>query len=289
MVLTLQRRTVLKVAPKDLEDTEKISISNIFFEDRFTFFGPLLVFFVHLAALLLILFGINQIIAVVNYAGNLVTIAQKANAISPTFFNLLNNIFSPNPAILGITNAVKALYYLLVIIFPILHLIMLAFLWFAPLPFTFQSTVFTITEIFSAWSTLEVFAISTSVLISQLTVVAGLVVGTAGQACSSLANLNPGAMPLPCLTTAPAADAGLSLSIIGGVVYVLAANGILRIANRVIQFRIRGGVETERRRIVPNEDSIGSDRDYVSAPEESYESAQSYSFGTSRTNKSIRR
>jgi len=283
LILTVQRRTVLKIAPKDLEDTERISISGIFFEKRLVIIGPLLVFLVHLISFLLILFGINLTAIKIFFGGTLQQLLTQIQFIPTSIFLLLNNVITPTPVILGITQAVRALFYIVVIAFPIIHILLLAFLWFVPLPITYQGTAFTITEIFSAWSSLDVFIISFEALITSLPVVAQLV---AGQACAGLANFINFPPQAQCLTTVSAVDAGISLTIIGSIVYVVAANVILRIATNVIQYRIRGGVETEKRKFQPDNDAIGSDGDYGTAPEESYESAQSYSFG-SKNNRSI--
>jgi len=238
---------------------------------------------------ILILFGINFPGIFMNYAGTLSLLAQGQLATRQlTFFGLSGFFVTPNLTVAPIIRALMALYYLIGIAFPVLHLIGLAFLWFVPLPVTLQGMAFSFTEVLSAWSSLEVLLVSLVILSNNLQVVANIITGPAMNACVGLQNLVAAAGITPqavCLGVATRIDPGTIVSMIGAFLYVIAANIILRIGTYVISYRIRGGIETERRKVAPD-DSFGSDPDYGTPPEESYESAQSYSFGNKSTNKS---
>jgi hypothetical protein len=287
LVLILHRRSVLVIARKDLEDNEKVSISNIFFK-RFKVVGPVIIFIVFMLSFMLIIFGINFNGLFLAYSGTLPILAQGQLATRQlTFFGLTNTFVTLNPAEIPVIRALAALYYIIGIAFPVLHIFFLALLWFVPLPITLQGMAFSFTEVLSAWSALEVLLVSLVVLSNNIQIVANLVTG---QACVGLqaviAAMGAQAQAL-CLGVAPRVDPGAIVSLIGSFLYVIAANVILRIGTYVISYRIRGGIETERRKVAPD-DSIGSDPDYGTPPEESYESAQSYSFGTTNKSRSSR-
>jgi len=275
LILTVNRRSLLVVAQKDLEDREKASLTNIFFSKRLRIAGPFLVFLVFMISFVLILFGINLNGLFITYAGNLPLLTQGQLTTKPlAYFSIIGNVVMPNPLTAPIIRSVQALYYIISIALPVIHLILLAFLWFVPLSVNLQGSAFSGTEIISAWSSLEVFLVSFVVLLGQLPLVAQLVVG---QACLGLTNLITlsGGQPLgPCFTVTSRLDVGTYVSLVGAFLYVVAANIILRIGAYVIRFRIKGGMETERRKVSPD-DSIGSGTDYSTAQEESYESAQS--------------
>jgi len=283
LILVVHRKSVLIVARKDLEDSAKVSISNIFFMKRFKVGGPLTVFIVFMLSFILILFGINFTGFIENYAGTLTLITQ--NQLLPrtyTLFGLTTTFVSPTAVTLPIIHSIMALYYIIGIALPVIHVLFLAMVWFVPLPISSQGIAFSITEIMAAWSSLEVFIISFLALAPSLNVVAGLVTGNA---CVNLPGL---AVPqAQCLTINSTLSPGIFLSLIGAIFYVIAANIITRVGIYVIRFRVRGGIETERRKVAPD-DSFGSDPEYGTPPEESYESAQSYSFGNSRSSRMYR-
>jgi len=232
---------------------------------------------------ILILFGINFNGFTEAYAGTLTMIVQQN--LTPrmyTLFGLTNTFVAPAPAAVTtpIIHAVMALYYIVGIALPVIHILFLAMVWFVPLPIASQGIAFAVTEIMAAWSSLEVFIISLLALVPSLNVVALLVTGNT---CVNLVGLLGGQAPqATCLTVTSTLNPGIFLSLVGAIFYVIAANIILRVGIYVIRFRVRGGIETERRKVAPD-DSFGSDPEYGTPPEESYESAQSYSFGNSRS------
>jgi len=275
------------VAQKDLEDKEKASLSNIFFSKRLRITGPLVVFLVFMVSFILILFGINLNGVIATYAGNLPVVVTMNTLTTrlTSLFNLPTNYVMPNPITVPVIRAVQALFYIIAIGFPVIHIIFLAALWVVPLSIFLQGLAFAGTEILAAWSSLEVFLISFVVLLPQLPVVTGLLTMNA-QACNGLNGNIAGtaaATPAQCYTTTGKIDVGTILSLVGAFLYVIAANIILRIGDYVIRYRISGGIETERRKVAP-EDSIGSEAEYGTPPEESYESAQS-SYGKSRSSR----
>jgi len=289
-VLIAHRRSILVIARKDLEDNEKLSISNIFFK-RFKIIGPVIIFLVFMLSFILILFGINFPGIFVAYTGTLGQLLTQGLLLPRqlTFFGLTGSFVIPNPTVLPIIHSLMALYYIIGIAFPVLHLIGLAFLWFVPLPVTLQGMAFSFTEVLAAWSSLEVLLVSLVVLANNIQAVANIVTGgmmsCAGlQALVTAMGLQPAAQ---CFGVASRIDPGTIVSLIGAFLYVIAANIILRIGTYVISYRIRGGIETERRKVAPD-DSFGSDPDYGTPPEESYESAQSYSFGNTNKSRSSR-
>jgi len=285
LILSVNRRSLLVVAQKDLEDKAKASLSNIFFSKRLRILGPLIVFLVFMVAFVLILFGINFPGFNAQYTGNLATVAtaaaltvrQTTYFFLPTFYVLLNPITVP------VIRAIQALYYIIAIGLPVIHLIFLAALWVVPLSISLQGVAFAGSEIFSAWSSLEVFLISFIALLAQLPVVSQLL---AGLSCAGVNNAIAGttaATPALCFTVFGQPAIGTYLSLVGALLYVIAANIILRIGDYVIRYRVSGGIETERRKVAP-EDSIGSEAEYGTPPEESYESAQS-SYNKSRSSR----
>jgi hypothetical protein len=273
LVLVTHRRSVLVVARKDLEDNDKVSISNVLFARKRKIIGPLITFVVFIVSFALILFGINLNGFNVTYQGAL----PLALGTRPfTYFNFVNTVVTTTAAGAAIFRALQALYYILGIGFPIFHLILLALLWFVPFSVPLQGLVFSITEITSAWASLEVFLVAILTLLQSLPAVSAILVGPA---CVALNNIMAGVInpaQAVCLNAAAKVDVGLGLSLTGAFLYVLAANVVIRAGAWVLRYRIRGGIETERRKITPD-DSLGSDPDYITPGEESYESAQSYS------------
>jgi len=287
LILSVNRRALLMVAQKDLEDKEKASLSSIFFSKRLRITGPLVVFLVFMVSFILILFGINLNGVFATYTGNIPVVAGMNLLLNrqTSFFNLPTNYIMPNPITIPVIRALQALYYIIAIGLPVIHLIFLAALWVVPLSITLQGIAFAGTEILSAWSSLDVFLISFVVLIPQLPIVSQLI--TMGvQTCTGLNNNFPGtiaATAAQCFTTTGRIDVGTILSLVGAFLYVVAANIILRIGDFVLRYRVSGGIETERRKVAPD-DSIGSEGEYGTPPEESYESAQS-SYGKSRSSR----
>jgi len=245
------------------------------------------IFFVFILSFILILPGLPLNGINLNYSGTLQLLTLNMNQLLPRQISILlfsNTFVAANPiTAVPINRALMALFYIMGIGFPVLHLIFLALLWFVPLPVTVQGMIFSLTEIISAWSALEVLIISVLVLVNNIQVVANFVTGLA---CVALNN--NGVVPqAQCLAVTGKADVGMVLALVGALLYVIAANIILRVGAYVISFRIRGGVETERRKVAPD-DSFGSDPEYGTPPEESYESAQSYSFGNTNQSRSSR-
>jgi len=289
LILTVHRRSLIEVAQKDLEDKEKVAISYIFFSKRLRVAGPLLVFLVFMISFILILFGINLNGLNTLPTGNLQAVAGLKPVIPFSYFLLPINIVMPNINTAPIIRAVQALYYILSIGLPVIHLIFLAGLWFVPLTISAQGLVFSGTEVLSAWSSLDVFLVSFVVLLKSLPVVSMLVANTS---CGALANIitGMGGNPAgPCYNVNSVVDVGTYVSLVGAFLYVLVANIIIRTAAYVIRYRVSGGIETERRKVAP-EDSFGSESSYGTPPEESYESAMSNSYnGASYANSQVGR